>query len=79
MKWNFNGYVSMTSTPRQSIVNREPPNPPTSGSNAQKKTQKHACVVLVLLGLLVFTTVSENGNTALIVGQNCKRRKIKNE
>ena len=34
-------------------------------------------VVLVLLGLLVFTTASENGNTALIAGQNCKRRKQK--
>lgn len=45
-----------------------------------KKTQKHThvvLVVLVLLGLLVFTTASENGNTALIAGQNCKRRKQK--
>ena len=34
-------------------------------------------VVFVLLGLLVFTTASENGNTALIAGQNLKRRKQK--
>ena len=34
MKWNFNGYM-----PMQSTVNPEPPNPPTSGSNAQKDTE----------------------------------------
>ena len=38
MKWNFNGYM-----PMQSTVNPEPPNPPTSGSNAQKDTETHAC------------------------------------
>ena len=37
MKWNFNGYM-----PIQSTVNPEPPNPPTSGSNAQKDTETHA-------------------------------------
>nr|DAI08592.1 MAG TPA: hypothetical protein [Caudoviricetes sp.] len=40
-----------------------------------KKRQKHArvvLVVLVLLGLLVFTTASENGNTVLIVGRSLK-------
>ena len=42
-KWTFNGYMPMTSTPRQSIVNREPPNPPTSGSNAQKETKTRVC------------------------------------
>ena len=34
MKWNFNGYM-----PMQSTVDPEPPNPPTSGSNAQKDTE----------------------------------------
>ena len=43
MNWKFNGYMPMTSTPRQSIVNREPPNPPTSGSNAQKETKTRVC------------------------------------
>ena len=38
MNWNFNGYMSM-----QSTVNIELPNPPTSGSNAQKDTETHGC------------------------------------
>ena len=50
------------------------------GGTTKEKTQKHTRVVLVvivLLGLLVFTTALENGNTALIAGRNCKRRKQK--
>ena len=41
MKWNFNGYMPIVSTPMRSTVNPEPPHPPTSGSNAQKDTETH--------------------------------------